>query len=258
MRPWTARVFDAALRPAASFNGATALRPWTVFPAPSLRRPSHQLQWGHGLAAVDGRCCTCRAGRRARASMGPRPCGRGRQFVKGADSAAPVLLQWGHGLAAVDGFAAALIRSACSRFNGATALRPWTVMSGAGGRTRPRCFNGATALRPWTAAPTRGSAPCTPSFNGATALRPWTDLTLIADAAGTPMLQWGHGLAAVDGPAAAPSSPHGPQLQWGHGLAAVDGSNTRNDLDSPGFASMGPRPCGRGRSKRRGHCISHV
>ena len=60
-------------------------------------------------------------------------------------------------------------------------------------------FNGATALRPWTADTRRCAVSRAAGFNGATALRPWTAAlgrirTLRASA-----LQWGHGLAAVDG-----------------------------------------------------------
>ena len=55
MRPWTvlSRRPDAALLD--SFNGATALRPWTVLRRMAEWAAKHELQWGHGLAAVDGR-----------------------------------------------------------------------------------------------------------------------------------------------------------------------------------------------------------
>ena len=88
-----------------------------------------QLQWGHGLAAVDGGGGPLGCRRTLRASMGPRPCGRGRRYARAMDMANAARLQWGHGLAAVDG--------------------SWCPS----GTDPAPCFNGATALRPWTAAP---------------------------------------------------------------------------------------------------------
>ena len=109
------------------------------------------LQWGHGLAAVDGAYPfhrdlpsilalmgprPCGRGRwkiagqnhhgMAMASMGPRPCGRGRP-MEIVFALCVVELQWGHGLAAVDGSMDDYVMSYYDkRFNGATALRPWT------------------------------------------------------------------------------------------------------------------------------------
>ena len=82
------------------------------------------------------------------ASMGPRPCGRGRMadveacalrlsLQWGHDLAAVEggnrrikeyqqwRLQWGHDLAAVEGAACRASTSSRSSFNGATTLRPW-------------------------------------------------------------------------------------------------------------------------------------
>ena len=101
MRPWTAAVKAARAYLKAGFNGATALRPWTV--------------WHVSLETVF-----------LAASMGPRPCGRGRGIGAAVVGVVRVL-QWGHGLAAVDGLAAATIITLITSFNGATALRPWTA-----------------------------------------------------------------------------------------------------------------------------------
>ena len=229
------------------FNGATALRPWTVGPpagaghereASMGPRPCGRgritlhktmgmemgLQWGHGLAAVDGRP--------------PAP-----------DSGDDDLLQWGHGLAAVDGCASALKRTATPCFNGATALRPWTAMRGAGGvltvwaaSMGPRpCGRGRLGVRRVDGlcqGASMGPRPCgrgrDESSDGA--------LERVAG------LQWGHGLAAVDG--GQPRRPYQARtrgLQWGHGLAAVDGRRSHAAAGAEGLASMGPRPCGRGR-----------
>ena len=158
-----------------------------------------RLQWGHGLAAVDGRIewhcwhlrspasmgprpcgrgravCSHKAPRLIDASMGPRPCGRGRTTivirnpmpmklqwghglaaVDGRDFDAvfrlAVLLQWGHGLAAVDGASDSRGTWSAPGFNGATALRPWTDRRVLEPGAAREGFNGATALRPWTAA----------------------------------------------------------------------------------------------------------
>ena len=40
--------------PVPSFNGATALRPWTDAVCGEPIPLDNELQWGHGLAAVDG------------------------------------------------------------------------------------------------------------------------------------------------------------------------------------------------------------
>ena len=179
--------------------------------------------------------------------MGPRPCGRGR-ISPSSSTASPVLLQWGHGLAAVDGLYALFVVSQNTSFNGATALRPWTGWTQRRTRDARASFNGATALRPWTGLRSASRAmafelqwghglaavdgcarrpheQATESFNGATALRPWTALVA-------------RHLGAADG------------LQWGHGLAAVDGMRRVRHHPPRVRASMGPRPCGRGRRRR--------
>ena len=242
-----------------SFNGATALRPWTASPGPSAGRRGHasmgprpcgrgrrrarwrrpragRLQWGHGLAAVDGRnrCSGMPPGLSfngatalrpwtganpakiiiaAIASMGPRPCGRGRMYTLGMAFSNIVRLQWGHGLAAVDGGGGVLWLAhgvLLQWGHGLAAVDGATYSARASARTC--CFNGATALRPWTVP--RGPP---------------------ADAG--QVLQWGHGLAAVDGRQTASRWTLRCRLQWGHGLAAVDGEGRvlTSDAMVPGF-----------------------
>ena len=130
------------------FNGATALRPWTAMTRAGSERSWHLLQWGHGLAAVDGKSAAP-SHSSPTASMGPRPCGRGREDPDMTYDAPPAL-QWGHGLAAVDGPAGFTNPRRPSGFNGATALRPWTAAWRGNARNNVHSFNGATALRPWT------------------------------------------------------------------------------------------------------------
>ena len=109
-----------------------------------------RLQWGHGLAAVDGTRRSTVAVRRAgfngatalrpwtAATGGGKPVGRTR-------------LQWGHGLAAVDGEAAQATLRARHELQWGHGL---AAVDGNAWRSlwkQTTCFNGATALRPWTA-----------------------------------------------------------------------------------------------------------
>ena len=77
MRPWMGAGAGGHGPAGLGFNGATALRPWMVdqFGGDNDRS---ELQWGHGLAAVDG-------------------------YATDSVHDGAALLQWGHGLAAVDG-----------------------------------------------------------------------------------------------------------------------------------------------------------
>ena len=221
LRPWTASPRPCTRSFPLRFNGATALRPWTADVGEQFFADGSVLQWGHGLAAVDG-AARPRHARRRPASMGPRPCGRGR-LGDGRRRRGAGQLQWGHGLAAVDGRQRKRDGPPLPRFNGATALRPWTdfVID----VPTPMAIglqwgHGLAAVDGLGRAPLSHSATC---FNGATALRPWTagnDARAHAPAA---TLQWGHGLAAVDGDRHRKRGGCRRQLQWGHGLAAVDG-----------------------------------
>ena len=251
LRPWTGGRPESKSRTRTSFNGATALRPWTEPKRARLSEKRNRLQWGHGLAAVDG--------------PGPGPTGTRRNE-----------LQWGHGLAAVDGWSPWPKCSAGgSRFNGATALRPWTVALGP--RRRPPhpasmgprpCGRGRNPSDRLALGDARGlqwghglaavdgavrqaRQANLISFNGATALRPWTGRSPCLAYGRICRLQWGHGLAAVDGRFNTGHPAAYPVLQWGHGLAAVDGrERPRSDLGKS-RASMGPRPCGRGRQQQQ-------
>ena len=135
-----------------SFNGATAFQPWRQSSLSTAHGSARTwLQWGHGLSAVETRGLHSRGVIRREASMGPRPFSRG-------DPGAPRAL-----------------RSASSRFNGATAFQPWRRRDLRHGRLRGRArFNGATAFQPWRLG----------------ALR-WVTSP-------EEELQWGHGLSAVE------------------------------------------------------------
>ena len=142
-------------------------------PSVARRARRNTLQWGHGLAAVDGRRRRRRGKAGGRASMGPRPCGRGR-LPSLADRADAERLQWGHGLAAVDGAACCLDFFLTHCFNGATALRPWTGRAGGRGRWRLPASMGPRPCGRGRRAPIQWGARLFSCFNGATALRPWT------------------------------------------------------------------------------------
>ena len=173
----------------ASFNGATAFRPWRTRPSapPACLLPV---------------CCGIRA------SMGPQPFGCGRHIrsdmnaagrpecrFNGATAFRPwrtrqayrwpaargCRLQWGHGLSAVED--------------------PGPPRRAIGAAAR---FNGATAFRPWRTTACRAGNP-----------RSWP-------------LQWGHGLSAVDDRTLTQRrwclAPEigSSLLQWGHGVWAVE------------------------------------
>ena len=185
--------------------------------------------------------------------MGPRPCGRGRTLkpLKARSILKP--LQWGHGLAAVDGPSSRGQRRVRCRFNGATALRPWTEwyeatltdstkqlqwghgLAAVDGRHVPRHRHLLNGLQ-WGhgLAAVDGGGMCRPcqtsttGFNGATALRPWT----VAIGADTCFSRSGFNGATALRPWTASAAPSRIRTTW---------------------ASMGPRPCGRGRT-----CAGHA
>ena len=174
-RPWTGVYQPGRGRPSKGFNGATARRPWTVLPhvrvvvrierfnGATARRPwtAGAPGWSSTVrnsfnGATARRPWTGGQGRRtaagSRASMGPRPEGRGRCGTGVVIDVLGLRLQWGHGPKAVDGGAPPIcVPSARPRLqwghgpkavDGAPPIR--TLMMSIG-------FNGATARRPWTA-----------------------------------------------------------------------------------------------------------
>ena len=127
-RPWMADRYALVRQTLTSFNGATAARPWMAV----WRLESAEL---------------------CRASMGPRPRGRGWRAICWR----PI--------------------RARSRFNGATAARPWMGFAIQRPWTRLDCFNGATAARPWMGLRSGLRLRRGRRFNGATAARPWMAVT---------------------------------------------------------------------------------
>ena len=99
-----------------------------------------------------------------------------------------------------------------SRFNSATAVKPWRTAGGRGDVRRPArgVFNSATAAEPWRTRP-----PAIPDgerlrlFDSATAVEPWRTSSAQIRLTGGPALQFGHGGGAVENPKAPkPASVH--------------------------------------------------
>ena len=175
MRPWTVRE-AARARPAHrfGFNGATALRPWTGLGSPA---------WSS----------------RPRASMGPRPCGRGRPICQPVQHGPAVASMGprpcGRGRAACR-TAHHIARSAsmgprpCGRGRSQTRS---VCRCGTQASMGPRpCGRGRLPVawrRRWRGCrASMGPRPC-----GRGRSEWWTSVTSNVE------LQWGHGLAAVDG-----------------------------------------------------------
>ena len=185
------------MRPRPEGRGEPTGRPWlnsaarlaSMRPRPEdrgeqrrpVRRPFRalQLQCGHGPKAVENDQVCSRVGwRSVEASMRPRPEDRGEPRstqVHRATLQVAGLLQCGHGPKAVENSERiARERRSLSRFNAATARRPWRTYSSvsasricprASMRPRPEAvenkrtavsgcrqalgFNAATARRPW-------------------------------------------------------------------------------------------------------------
>ena len=207
--------------PGSGFNGAATFRSrkeaeWP----PAQARPRASMgprPFGRG------RLTTARATRAARhASMGPRPFGRGRAPATGTMPSTS-WLQWGRDLSVAEGSSG---------------------IGKAGGR---HSFNGAATFR----------SRKVPNY-------------ILADVLDG-LLQWGRDLSVAEG---APHLPYhltqaasmGPRpfgrgranphcrifsekfaLQWGRDLSVAEGNGFRIAPDSCGGASMGPRPFGRGR-----------
>ena len=141
-RPWRTRVAARRRRLETSFNAATARRPWRTrtparrrdarsFNAATARRP-----WRTAVRSGDGGCRT--------ASMRPRPEGRGERAALTCGRHGRRRLQCGHGPKAVENARRRRADGLPSRFNAATARRPW--------RTSPASWrpaaDAAASMRP--------------------------------------------------------------------------------------------------------------
>src|SRR6266545_2091560 len=167
-RDWS--VFS--LRPARSFNGSTAFRPWETFRACGWR-----------LAGA--------------ASMGPRPFDRGRRTWPASRRWAPIWLQWVHGLSTVGDSTARWPPSTAARrlqwVHGLSTVGdtpPCTLGTRPGAR-----FNGSTAFRPWETPVASAAIRATMRLqwvHGLSTVGDEPDLDAAGD--GVVKLQWVHGL----------------------------------------------------------------
>ena len=164
------------------------------------------------------------------ASMGPRPCGRGNWYISD---------KWVKNPTSFNGAAPLRARKPCQRspgmravggFNGAAPLRARKPGPRGASRRGTRCFNGAAPLRARKPGPIFPAPRRRRSFNGAAPLRARKLLRYVAAA----------GVSAV--------------LQWGRALAGAETYWTRTCPRTPDYASMGPRPCGRGNRFIRSSC----
>ncbi len=152
VRPWkTALPTAAPVFETRGFNVATAVRPWKTILLANRPPPPPRLQCGHGRSTVENI----------------------------PDNAAYFIhqeLQCGHGRSTVENAAIrACLQCPGSRFNVATAVRPWkttpswTEIRARGGASMwPRPFDRGKPHHP-----TRASPPMQACFNVATAVRPW-------------------------------------------------------------------------------------
>ena len=239
-----------------------------------------KLQWGHGREAVDGIAGACGVRAHSDASMGPRPRGRGWHDRPAAGQGAPHASMGPRPRGRVWPRVTAQELIGIESFIGATAARPWMARGGhrvarefeasmgprprgrgwtpSGCATGPRGggFNGATAARPWMGSLFFSEVLTTCGFNGATAARPWMADSTTAMPARWLWLQWGHGREAVDGL----SAPVGQGVitSFNGATAARPWMATRSTSGcQTSWASMGPRPRGRGWSRGRVCPVRH-
>ena len=128
-RPWrTARGLNGSTLPQTRFNAATARRPWRTALTPAGRERRLRLQCGHGPKAVEN-TMTHLAARwhYKRASMRPRPEGRGELELLWLRVTQIRKLQCGHSPKAVENPRVEIADGQVdiAGFNAATARRPW-------------------------------------------------------------------------------------------------------------------------------------
>ena len=227
-------------------NGAAAKRPRKVHAHDITRRSPLQRQWGRGQTAAEraqriheSALCSRRQWGRGqtaaesakprgkprrcrRASMGPRPNGRGKK-TDTPDGSVWWQRQWGRGQTAAERRRTAQRTSAGSRrVNGAAAKRPRKGRRQGRRRPNPRASMGP---RPNG----RGKA----AALARAAVRAWR--------------QWGRGQTAAERLYQPFGRPRLLQRQWGRGQTAAESGDPKALACTILPASMGPRPNGRGK-----------
>ena len=157
--------------------------------------------------------------------MGPRPNGRGKLAAK------ILSVGWTHGV------------------NGAAAKRPRKAPSPRRRASRPTCVNGAAAKRPRKAVAfranrlARGKASMGPRPNGRGKTQNSLGLLVVI------LRQWGRGQTAAERGSTVAFFRAANERQWGRGQTAAE-RRWRAASPLTRFASMGPRPNGRGKLER--------
>ena len=110
-----------------NFNGAAAGWPRKVEMQREILAHNHELQWGRGRMAAESGLRLGTDPSETKTSMGPRPDGRGKAFVRWAGAFLAELLQWGRGRMAAERCAACVSFGRHAHFNGAAAGWPRKV-----------------------------------------------------------------------------------------------------------------------------------
>ena len=155
-----------------------------------------ELQWGRDLSAAESRRAV-RAGHRGRASMGPRPFGRG-EILLGYEEKPPERLQWGRDLSAAESVWTSAIVGGLRGFNGAATFRPRRDTAH---HRVPVRLQASMGPRPFG----RGEA--------------YMRLHVLL---GIFMLQWGRDLSAAESVGRLRSRAGVHALQWGRDLSAAE------------------------------------
>ncbi len=157
-----------------SFNGAMAFQPWIREERRKTMKALNDLQWGHGLSAMDTPRKWRRLPMKSGPSMGPWPFSHGYISRPTCHRPHPRSLQWGHGLSAMDTRELARPSFAHVVLQWGHGLSAMDTQTSAAARNAGR----PPSMGPWPFSHGYLSAPPPPPA-GKT-------------------LQWGHGLSAMD------------------------------------------------------------
>ena len=258
--------------PRTGFNGAAAGWPRKDGKRSTAEEIAGMLQWGRGRMAAEGARGLSGGAYRPRASMGPRPDGRGRLARepghprRGIASMGPRPDGRGRGLSELG-----------ARWRGSASMGPRP--DGRGRLISRPCLDFYFPLQ-WGRGrmAAEGAAPRPPA--ACLAVLQWGRGRMAAEGRAractvppSAALQWGRGRMAAEGRYCSPECRKHAQLQWGRGRMAAEGRGGRvvlggiaagfngaaagwprkvasqqTDSWSSKIASMGPRPDGRGRS----------
>ena len=208
----------------------------------------HELQWGRDLSVAEGPAARCHVRHAPRASMGPRPFGRGRSTIvqntdrRGARFNGAATFRSRKGGGGVDGIPP-IDRAS---------MGPRPFGRGRGEKGIPRRPNRQASMGPRPFGRGRHGratrcAGCGRRFNGAATFRSRKAKTMRPIWQSRSALQWGRDLSVAEGNCKICHIGPRNRLQWGRDLSVAEGIDWPASAASNSFASMGPRPFGRGR-----------